>query len=108
MAAPETPQDRKPKASKATEDFTVTVAGRDWTVAREALDDFELLDDLGAVEAGNPARLPSVLRRLLGEQYAAALDTIRDEKTGRVGIEAGNDFVKAVFEALNQGNSSGS
>jgi len=105
MAAPKAPQDRKPKA---TDGFTAHVAGRDWKIDREALDDFELLDDLGEVEAGNPARLPSVLRRLLGEQYKPALEAIRDPKTGRVGVEAGSNFVNALFEALQQGNPSGS
>lgn len=99
--APKPPQDRLPKAGAP---LTATVAGQEWTVDRDALDDFELLDDLGEIEDGNAARMPRVLRRLLGDQYKAALDTIRDPQTGKVGVEAGAQFVRELFEALPQGN----
>lgn len=102
MAGPKAPQDRKPKAG---EPHKVDVDGKTWTIEPDALDDFELLDDLGAVEAGNAARLPSTLRRLLGPvQYKAALNSLRDADTGRVPVEAGAEFVKAIFEGLPQGN----
>lgn len=100
MAAPKTPQDRKPKASAH---LVASVAGRDWTIDKDALDDFELLDDLGEIEAGNAARMPRVLRRLLGDQYRAALDTLRDDD-GKVRVEVGATFVRELFEALPQGN----
>lgn len=99
--APKSPQDRRPKAGAP---LVAHVAGRDWTIDKDALDDFELLDDLGEIEAGNAARMPRVLRRLLGDQYKAALDAIRDEGTGKVGVEAGAQFVRDLFEALPQGN----
>lgn len=100
MAAPKTPQDRKPKAGAP---LTATVAGKEWVVDRDALDDFEMLDDLGEIEAGNAARLPRVLRRLLGDQYKAALDTLRGDD-GKVRVEAGAQFARDLFEALPQGN----
>ena len=100
MTAPKKPQDRKPKAP-VDGVHEAEVGGRTWRVEAEAMDDFELLDDLGEVEAGNAARLPRVLRRLLGpEQYKAAMDVLRDPDTGRVGVEAGADFVRDLFEAL--------
>lgn len=95
-----TPTDRKPKADAVPDVKTATAAGRDWTVPTGALDDFELLDDLGQIEQGNPARLPSVLRRLIGDQWPAAMDSIRDKDTGRVGVEAGADFVRQIMESL--------
>ena len=92
------PSDRKPKASDTHE---VEVNGRTWTVAADALDDFELLDDLSEIDNENASRMPRALKRLLGpEQYKEALNSIRDPKTGRVGVEAGAEFVKALFEAL--------
>lgn len=92
------PSDRRPKASDTHE---VEVNGHTWTVAADALDDFELLDDLSEIDSGNPSRLPRVLKRLLGpEQYKAAMDSVRDPETGRVGVEAGAEFVGALFEAL--------
>lgn len=98
------PTDRRSKAS-SDGSHKVEVNGRAWTVSAEALDDFELLDDLGEIETGNAAPMPRVLKRLLGaEQYREALDSLRDPETGRVGVEAGADFVRAVFEELPQGN----
>lgn len=71
------------------------------TVPLEALDDFELLDDLRAVDVDqNLSRLPSLLRRLLEDDYATAMNALRNEK-GRVTIEAGTEFIRDVFGALN-------
>ncbi len=96
------PTDRRKSASTKT--LTATAAEREWTVPTDALDDFELLDDLDEIENGNAARLPRALKRLLGDQYRDALDAIRDEGSGRVGVEAGADFVRELFESLPQGN----
>lgn len=72
------------------------------TVLDEALDDFELLDDLRAVDVDhNVSRLPSVLRRLVGDDYQAVLDGLRDKVTKRVSVEAGSTFIRSVIEALN-------
>ena len=94
------PQDRQQKATEQDGDRTVTVAGRDWTVPADALDDFELLDDLGALEDGNAARLPRIMRRLLGDDYKAALDVIRDDD-GRVRIEPAGEFIQELLGGLN-------
>ena len=99
------PADKKPKAEKVEEPTTVTatVSGKEWVVPVEALDDFELLDDFNVLEAdGDISRLPAILKRLLGdEQWRDALNTIRDEKTGRVSIEAGADFVNSLMGEIN-------
>ena len=105
LAIPEgakAPQDRKPKAESKPETLTGHVRGRDWTVLTEALDDFELLDDLNALEQkGDATRLPAVLRRLLGEQWRDAMDAMRNTETGRVSVEAGSEFVMDLMGALN-------
>ena len=96
------PEDRKPKADPKPETLTAHVRGHDWTVPADALDDFELLDDLNALEQrGDVTRLPSVLRRLLGDQWRDAMEALRDESTGRVTVEAGSEFVMALMGALN-------
>lgn len=96
------PTDRKPKDEPKPETLTAHVRGRDWTVPADALDDFELLDDLNALEQrGDVTRLPSVLRRLLGDQWRDAMEALRDESTGRVTVEAGSEFVMALMGALN-------
>lgn len=96
------PADRKPKAPAEVDgNYVVTVHGESWTISKEALDDFELFEDIGEIDKGNPARLPSALKRLLGsEQYPKAMDTLRDPETGRVGMKDGLEFFSEVFEAL--------
>lgn len=70
-------------------------------VADEALDDFEVLDDIRAVQDQNDAsRLPSLLRRLVGEQYRTVLDQLRGPN-GRVSTSDGAQFVLDLFQALN-------
>lgn len=108
---PTAPQDRKPKkkgkkkaALKAEAlggTVTVEVAGAEWTVPLKALDDFELLEDLDAIDSGKGQRLPRALRRLLGdEQYPRALDAVRDEH-GVVSVVAGAEFFEEILQALN-------
>lgn len=101
------PQDHKPKAEKPTVKKVeggkeVTFKGITVTVDDEALDDFELLDDLRALdEDQNASRLPVVLRRLVGKDgYKTVMDGLRDEKTGRVSGEAGGEFVAEILGAL--------
>lgn len=80
----------------------VTVQGLSVTVTDEAVDDFEFLDDLRALnDTNDPSRMPSMLRRMVGDDYRRVMESLRDPKTGRVSIEAGSTFVLALIEALN-------
>lgn len=122
MATPKKPQDHQPKKQKPidveieiadpTEDEPervrkvpgkqVTVDGIDVRVPDEALDDFELLDDIRGVQDSNDvSRMPSLLRRLVGDDYRRILDEMRDKSTGRVPAGKASEFVFAVFQALN-------
>lgn len=98
---PKGPQDRKPKAVAAPDSYTIEVRGETLTIPADALDDFELLDDLALVEEGKGQRLPALLRRLLGDDYSRALDLIRDEGSGRVRLEDGATLVQDILAALN-------
>lgn len=96
------PKAEKPKVEKVDGGRKVTLSGVSVTVANEALDDFELLDDLRAVDVdSNASRLPALLRRIVGDDYSAVMDALRDPKTGRVPIQAGTGFIKDLFGALN-------
>lgn len=103
------PQDHKDKATPKANETKVVVRDQEWTIQSDALDDFELLDDLNALDQrDDPTRMPSVLRRLLGdEQWKAAMGVLRDEKTGRVSVTEGSQFVMELIQELNP-NSSGS
>lgn len=106
MAEPRKPQDRLPKkesvkADKTDAGWTVTYRGVTVDIDAEAFDDFELLDEIAAVEEGKGNRLPALLRRFVGEdQFRTVLDGLRDEKTGRVTVEAGAEFLSEVIQAV--------
>lgn len=104
--------DHKPKAKKSKaaavqkaqaqgKPLVLKINGVKWTVDPDAADDFELLEDLDVIDSGNPARIPKVLRRILGEeQYPKALEALRDDK-GRVSVTDAAQFFYKIFEALN-------
>lgn len=105
---PKQPQDHKPKVEKITVKIgdrevpgqRVVVKGITLEIPDEALDDWELLEDIAALDEKQGHRLPSVLRRLVGDRYGEIIESLRSTETGRVSIEAGADFVKATMEAL--------
>jgi len=101
------PADHQPKAEKPTvkkvdgaREFTHK--GFTVTVPDNAFDDFELLDDLRAVQVDQEAqRFPGLLRRLVGEDgYRTVMNGLRDADTGRVSIDSGVEYVGALFEAI--------
>lgn len=99
MATPKKPQDHKPKVETIDGVSTVTVRGISVSVSKDALDDFELLDDLSQLQEGNGSKLPAIARRLFGEQFKAVMDGLRGEN-GRVSLEAATEFIKETLEAL--------
>jgi hypothetical protein len=80
----------------------VSLRGIVVTVPEEALDDFEVLDDIRAGQDSQDAsRLPALLRRLVGDSdYRRVIDGLRGPN-GRVSIEDGTTFVLDLFQALN-------
>ncbi|MFJ4107887.1 hypothetical protein [Oerskovia enterophila] len=96
------PKAEKPKVEKVDGGRKVTHRGIVLTVEDAAFDDFELLDDLRAVQdAEDASRMPSLLRRLAGEDgYRAVMAGLRDKKTGRVSVMDGATFVQELFEAI--------
>ena len=119
MTQAKKPQDHLPKVEKPTvEKVQITlgegdaarevpaqrtvIKGITVTVADEALDDFELLDDLRAVDVDrNASRLPALLRRLVGDEYRDIIVSLRDESTGRVPIQSATEFIRGLMAALN-------
>lgn len=116
------PQDRKPKQEKPQEvetkavrtkfmrdgreldGFAVTLHGVTVHVPYEAINDFELLDDLNRIESGevkNVTAVSSVLRKFIGDDFKAAMNAIRDFETGRVTIEAGTRFLFDLMRGIN-------
>lgn len=109
MAAPKKPQDHlekvdKPKVELIDGGKRVTHHGVTVVVMDEALDDFELVDELSRVQFGekeDKGRLPLICRRLVGEDgYKAIMDGLRGPN-GRVTVQAGFQFIQELFGALN-------
>lgn len=99
------PNDRKKKSTEPErlQAMTVEVDGHEYTITADAMDDFELLDDLHELDYNeDPTRMPSVLKRLIGvEASREVMRRLRDKETGRVPIEVGVKFVGDLMEALN-------
>ncbi|WP_104137232.1 hypothetical protein [Cryobacterium sp. Y62] len=101
-SVPKKPQDHKPpkpKVEKFDWGKKVTLHGITVSVLDEALDDWELLDDLGRAEDGDAGRIPSLFRRLLGDDTQKALDHFRGE-TGRIRVEPVVEFIRDLFKAI--------
>lgn len=100
------PSDRKPKKEPGA-GRTVDVQGLRLIIAEDALDDFELLDDLNLLDEGDAnaaLKLPRILRTFFGaDQYRTILDHLRGP-AGRVSIEAGIGFVGDTMAALREAN----
>lgn len=96
MTEPKKPQDRKPKKDAGK---TVTVRGVTVTVPPEALDDFELFDDLSEAQNGNSMRIVPAFKRLFGDDYKRILDELRGEN-GRVPITGVMPWLMDLFKAL--------
>lgn len=93
------PQDRKPKVDTVNGVSTVTIKGITVNVDKDALDDFELLDDLAKMQDGHGARLASVAHRLFGDDFKTVMDGLRGEN-GRVSVEVASEFISELLAAL--------
>lgn len=123
-ATAKAPQDHKPKTETPKVDTVeidvdngdgstrkakarrVSLRGVVVTVPDDALDDFEVLDDVRAVQDdGDASRLPALLRRLVGaDDYRRVMTALRGP-SGRVTVEDGSSFVLELFQAIGgQGN----
>ena len=109
------PQDHLPPTTDdaPSPDRVVTVRGHEWVIPAEALEDFELLDDLDRLGTNRDGtRLPAILRRLLPplpspdgallpiDQWRAAMDVLRSPN-GRVLPADGEKFIAELLEELN-------
>lgn len=89
------------KAQAKNEPIEVEVEGSVWLINANAADDFELLEDLDAIDSGHVGRIPKVLRRILGpEQYPRAIESLRG-KDGIVSVTDAATLFYKIFEAIN-------
>lgn len=129
MPTPRKPQDHKPKQDEVDEEEFVSVTievptgevdddgkpisrtvparrgkvrGIEVTVPEEALDDFEVLDDIRAAQDEEDAsRLPALLRRLVGDEYRRVIAELKKQSpTGRVTVQDGTEFVFDLIQRI--------
>lgn len=93
------PQDHKQKVSTKDGVSTVTIKGVTVSVDKDALDDFELLDDLAKMQDGDGARIASVAHRLFGDDFKKVMDGLRGEN-GRVSVETASEFISELLAAI--------
>lgn len=98
----------KPRVVRTETGFSVSHRGVDVTIPVDALNDFEMLRDLGKMQdasttdAEKMAAVPAVFTRFFGdEQSAVVLNALRDPVTRRVRVEVASGFLFEVFRALN-------
>lgn len=99
MAETKKPADRKPKVETVDGVSTVTIKGITVRVEKDALDDFELLDDLAKMQDGDGARIASVAHRLFGDEFKKVMDGLRGEN-GRVSVESASEFISELLAAI--------
>lgn len=76
----------------------VTTSGFKYALEDAVFDDWELLEELEALESGDPSATIRLMRRLLGEeQFKALKEHLRDPETGRV---KASDMLKAQHEIM--------
>src|SRR5690606_15729905 len=69
------------------------------TVPTDALNDFELLDEMRAIDVDrNAAMMPAVFRRLIGDDFRQVMDALRDPDTGRVTIDSASEWMRSLME----------
>ena len=75
----------------------VTAMGATVKVDPDMFNDVEVLDYLGDLQAGNPFKIPKLLRHVFGEQYDGVMDKLRGAD-GRVRADKAAKFMEKVME----------
>ncbi|WP_298595160.1 hypothetical protein [uncultured Rothia sp.] len=90
------------KAAGGAPVVKVKLRGKTWRVDPAALDDAELMEQLLAIDEGNPKGMFAAVESLLGaEAKKDVFDTLRDPETGRVTMTLFTGFFTDLMNALN-------
>ena len=80
-----------------------TKSGFDYTVQEEALDDYELLEELREIDKGNTSLVVDAIEKIIGpEQKEQLKEHVRDE-AGRVSIKRMFDEIGEILRGDQQG-----
>ena len=76
-----------------------TKSGFDYTVQEEALDDYELLEELREIDKGNTSLVVDAIEKIIGKEH------VRDE-AGRVSIKRMFDEIGEILRGNQEGKNS--
>ena len=80
-----------------------TSTGFEFEIIDGAFDDWELIELIAEVSDGNGLKIPAVLKKLLGDEQAAALKE-HCRRDGKVTVEAMNaEITDIIGQAANNG-----
>lgn len=83
-----------------------TKSGFEFCIEEEVLDDYELLEDLCAIDEGETNKIPKVAIRILGDEQVKRLkDHIRGEN-GRVSALKMGEAIGEILTGCNEGKNS--
>lgn len=96
-----TVQDHLPAGGKL-EKVKVELRGHTWKVNRAALDDVEIMEQLVALETGNPRAIFSVMNATLGAgQVQKVKKLLADPETGITKFSDYSEFFQDLLEKIN-------
>jgi len=78
-----------------------TDTGFDFAVEQSAADDYELLEDLQALDQGRAERVPAILNALLGKEQAKRLKEHCRDENGKVALTAMCKELDNIFSSIN-------
>lgn len=83
-----------------------TESGFKFELDEEALDDYELLENLCALDNGDASKITTVAKQILGKEQTDALkDHLRNEK-GRVSAKKMIEEITQIFQSQTAGKNS--
>ena len=80
-----------------------TKSGFDYTVQEEALDDYELLEELREIDKGNTSLVVDAIEKIIGPEQLK--EHVRDE-AGRVSIKRMFDEIGEILRGNQEGKNS--
>ncbi len=83
-----------------------TATGFAFTVSEDIRDDMELLEQLVAIDKGDLAEAPALVKSLLGEEQKKRLYDHCRGKNGRVSSKKVFTEIKGIFDAIKDGGES--
>lgn len=82
-----------------------TESGFQYTLPPDAIDDYELLEDLSNVDNGDASKIPVAARRLLGDAQLEALKNHVRKENGRVPATKMVEEITQIFNGSQVKNS---